>query len=114
MLKSIPVRDDVEVIMVNDGSTDSTKAIFEKFVKVFPKVKFLNHEKNLGIGKTRQDAQKMITGKYFVYGDADDLFLPDFNIIINKLHTKEYQNYDLITYKHIDRRVLSWFNIVAP
>ena len=40
----------IEVIIVNDGSTDSTKEIIKQFIKINKKIKVINLKNNLGKG----------------------------------------------------------------
>lgn len=55
-----------EVIIVDDGSTDNSKAIAEK-----EGAKVISHETNQGKGKTLKTGVKHASGKYFLFMDAD-------------------------------------------
>lgn len=63
--------DNFEVIVVNDGSTDNSKKIIEKFVKKDDRVKFFDRE-NSGVANTRNFGIKEATGDYFIFVDSDD------------------------------------------
>lgn len=66
--------DDLEVIIVNDGSIDSTSAIAEKYELMYPNsIKVVNKE-NGGYGSTINTAVRMATGKYFKQLDGDDWY----------------------------------------
>lgn len=68
------VIDRLEVIIVNDGSTDSTSAIAEKYASNYPNsIKVVNKE-NGGYGSTINTAIKLATGKYFKQLDGDDWY----------------------------------------
>ena len=68
------ILDDIEVIVVNDGSTDGTKAIVEEFVDSYPDTFKLIDKENEGYGSTVLLGIKNATGKYFKLLDGDDWF----------------------------------------
>ena len=51
-----------EVIMVNDGSTDSTLVLITELSKKYPYITYYNHEKNRGGGATRNTGIAKTTG----------------------------------------------------
>ena len=67
-----PVIEDLEVIIVNDGSTDGTRAIAEKYVDKRPASYRLINKDNGGHGSAINKAINLATGKYFTAVDADD------------------------------------------
>jgi glycosyltransferase involved in cell wall biosynthesis len=67
----------MEVIFVDDGSTDSTLAIIEKYIpKMDIKVKVF-HQKWRGLGFSRNIVVKNATGKYIVWVDGDMILARD-------------------------------------
>ena len=62
---------DFELIIVNDGSTDSTQEICEKIEKKDSRVKVFN-QKNGGLSNARNNGIKLATGNYITLIDADD------------------------------------------
>jgi glycosyltransferase involved in cell wall biosynthesis len=61
-----------EILIVNDGSTDSTGRIAEAFAQVNPRVRVL-HQKNFGVGATRNRLLEEAKGNILLGLDADDL-----------------------------------------
>jgi len=69
----------VELIIVDDGSKDGTVHVIEDFIKEygdeFLRVKFITHDKNYGVSKARNDGIKLCMGKYILILDHDVILL---------------------------------------
>lgn len=65
----------VEVVVVNDGSTDGSLSIIKEYAEVYPYVRWTSRE-NRGIGPTRNELIDRSRGEYFWFVDADD-FISD-------------------------------------
>ena len=68
----IRIIDDIEVLIVNDGSKDDTESIAQEFVKKFPNTFHLLNKENGGHGSAVNCGIKNASGKYFKIVDADD------------------------------------------
>jgi glycosyltransferase involved in cell wall biosynthesis len=68
------VLDDLEVIVVNDGSTDETARIAEEYQKRYPLTFRLINKENGGYGTTVNRSIEEAEGKYFKLLDGDDRF----------------------------------------
>ena len=62
---------DYEIVVVNDGSTDRTKSIVERYAKKHSNIKLVN-KKNEGLSPTRNVAFDNSKGEWLLYVDADD------------------------------------------
>lgn len=65
-----------EIIIVDDGSTDSARAVIEPYI-TDKRVKFVQHEKNRGIPSARNTGIKHSKGEYVAFLDQDDIWLPE-------------------------------------
>ena len=66
---------DFELIIVDDGSTDSTAEIAASFDD--ERVKYIRREQNGGVGAARNTGIKAAIGKFVAFNDHDDEWLPD-------------------------------------
>ncbi len=62
-----------ELICVDDGSTDSSMDILQKYAEADSRIHIL-HQKNAGAGVARNRGLSVAQGKYLVFLDADDFF----------------------------------------
>ncbi len=63
-----------EVIAIDDGSTDSTGEICDRYAKEYPQVKVV-HQANRGVGAARNAGLDLARGKYLLFVDADDFMV---------------------------------------
>lgn len=80
ILKSIEKLDSLtfinEVILLNDGSTDESLDIVNKFIKNKRKYKILSYEENKGKGAVLNESREHISNDYVVIHDADLEYFP--------------------------------------
>ena len=67
---------DFEAICVNDGSTDGSPAILEEYAAKDNRIKIID-QPNSGAAKSRNNGMTIASGKYWMFLDSDDWFMPD-------------------------------------
>ena len=67
---------DIEVLIVNDGSTDNSLQVCEEFCKQDVRFHVFN-QKNHGVSYSRNQGIKKANGQYLMFVDGDDEVLPD-------------------------------------
>jgi hypothetical protein len=63
----------IEIILVNDGSTDDTGKIAEELARKHPEIVSVIHKKNSGAGPSREAGRLVAQGEFIQYLDSDDL-----------------------------------------
>lgn len=61
----------IEVILIDDGSTDSSSYICDRYVEIDSRIKVI-HQKNNGVSRARNLGIGYMTGDYVVFIDSDD------------------------------------------
>jgi glycosyltransferase involved in cell wall biosynthesis len=91
-----------EIIVVNDCSTDNTRVILENYKD---EVKIFNLEQNLGLSGARNFGVKKALGQFIVFLDADDYIQRDL-LLIQKTFLAENNNLDAVSidYYLVDER----------
>lgn len=84
-LDSIPRRDDLEVIVTDDCSTDGTYRTLENYLKGSDmNYVLMRNEKNVHTASTLNRCKESASGEYIVQLDSDDEFLPEFSKVIDE------------------------------
>ena len=69
--------DDIEIIIVNDGSKDNSENIVRNYCDTDSRIKLFN-QKNAGSAAARNNGIRRAQGRYIALLDADDLWEPFF------------------------------------
>lgn len=66
---------DLELIIVNDGSTDGSQEVIDTYAARDGRVRVIRHETNLGVGATHRSGHAAARGEFVVIMDSDDVML---------------------------------------
>ncbi len=83
LLKSIPLRDDLQVLVVDDSSSNYITE-YEAVKQEFSYIEFYSTEINGGGGKARNIGLKHAAGSYVIFADSDDYFTPEFSLVLDR------------------------------
>lgn len=86
---------DIEIIMVNDGSTDDSESIIKKYQKKDKRVKLINKE-NGGQASARNLGLEEASGEYISFVDSDDYV--DINLCKDAYQVAMRDKYDIVVF----------------
>lgn len=101
---------DIEIILVDDGSTDESPYICENYKKIYSNIKVI-HKENGGLSSARNCGINNSSGEYLLFVDSDDYInnetcerffkaieKDDVDIVVGE--ARETRNNEIILYKH--------------
>ena len=88
---------DIEIICVNDGSTDGSLSILNDYAQKYPKIIVINQE-NKGVSSARNKGIEKACGEYIMFLDSDDYFQPQ--ACETAYHSITSGSYDLGIFGH--------------
>jgi len=93
------ISDDIEVVIIDDGSTDASGALVSRYLaqRQHPQVAFIS-QANGGIAHARNVGLQQATGRYVTFLDGDDLLSDDYLAILHPLLIAG--EYDLIDFNY--------------
>lgn len=105
------LKNDFEIIIVNDGSFDNTSVVCSKIEAAHPFVKIIHHKKNLGIGMALKSGYAAATKEYVCAIPGDGQFNVDELAVVKPFNVSTYYAfYRPQTNYNIYRKCLTWFN----
>lgn len=89
--------ENLEIILVNDGSPDHCGQMCEEYAKKDNRIKVI-HKKNGGLSDARNSGVKLATGKYLLFVDSDDYIAKD--LVEKTAAIAEKNNCDMVLYDY--------------
>ncbi|HIP33763.1 MAG TPA: glycosyltransferase family 2 protein, partial [Bacteroidia bacterium] len=89
----------IEIICIDDASTDNTLKIIQKFAVNDHRIKVISKIKNEGLSVSRNKALELAKGKYITFVDGDDLM--DLNLFKKAFNLAEKNKSDLVIWDHL-------------
>lgn len=91
--------ENLEIILVNDGSTDACHQICEKYAAKDNRIKVI-HQKNGGLSDARNTGLEIATGDFIAFVDSDDLVSTDFfQLLLDALQSNQAEIVECEFYK---------------
>ena len=87
---------DIEIIFVDDASTDSSSKIIHSLMKIDKRIIYIKNKINKGAFYSRNEGILLSKGKYILVQDPDDLLLN--NILLKVYEIAEYYNLDILQF----------------
>ncbi len=84
---------EIEIIVVNDGSTDNSQEIIDVYTKAYPNVKCFQ-KTNSGLSDTRNYGLQYATGEYIGFVDSDDYI--DKDMFLKMYEKAKSKNFDIV------------------
>lgn len=104
------ITDDMEIIVVDDGSSDGSLDILDELIKLYPDLKVIRHEKNRGYGGALKTGFKTATKEFVFYTDGDIQY--DVRELVNLVEKME-DGVDLVNGYKIGRSDSVWRKIIG-
>lgn len=101
---------DIEILLIDDGSTDNSAQICDEFAKKDSRVRVI-HKENEGESATRNLGVKEARGEYITFVDNDDYVAPDFIESMLVLMQDKQADICICSFLYVDEeeRELSWY-----
>lgn len=90
------INNDIEIVIVNDGSTDGTERVINEYIKKYENNISYYNKQNEGVAATRNFGINKAKGEYITFVDSDDYIEEDF---IKEVHNYLDQDLDVIKFK---------------
>ena len=87
----------IQLILVDDGSTDKTAEICQKYQNQYPDNIIYLHQENKGQGAARNFGLKYVKGKYINFLDSDDKFSGNTFYSVYEFFEKHYDEIDFVS-----------------
>ena len=91
---------DLEILLVDDGSTDNSGRICDKYAKQDNRC-IVIHQQNKGVSETRNTGLNLAKGEYISFIDGDDYIHPQMLEVLHKTLLKGDYDFSMVLYKEV-------------
>lgn len=91
---------DFELILIDNGSTDSSGKICDEYAAKYPNVRVKHLMPNIMASGARNEGQALAKGEYILFIDSDDYYID--NKVFEKLKEKTLTNPDVVLFNHMN------------
>lgn len=96
IVQSLDFKKNIQLILVNDGSTDGSEEICKEYQKLYPEnIKYIK-KRNGGVSSTRNLGLSYVEGKYLNFLDSDDKWGMNVCETVYKFFEEHYDEIDVI------------------
>ncbi|HBI2840432.1 TPA: glycosyltransferase family 2 protein, partial [Escherichia coli] len=106
-IESIPVREDIEIIIIDDGSTDGLSNVISSYKG--NKIIYF-HKENGGVSSARNKGIDLATGKYLLFFDGDDYYSEDLINYLDKGFDNAQAKMITFGYNHLANNRLKYYS----
>jgi glycosyltransferase involved in cell wall biosynthesis len=99
--QSIGFKENVEIILVNDGSPDNSEVICQKYKDLYPSNIIYIKQQNAGLSAARNAGINKVRGKYVSFMDSDDILSEDALVAVYGFFEKNYDVVDFVSIKQL-------------
>ena len=89
---------DIELILIDDGSTDGSSSLCDELAKKDSRVKVI-HKENGGVSTARNVGLEIASGEYLTFVDPDDFLAPD-TYMVNMEYLTAHKDVDILQYPY--------------
>ncbi|NIF83324.1 glycosyltransferase family 2 protein [Comamonas sp. Tr-654] len=68
---------EIELIVVDDCSSDRTQSIVEEYIRLDDRVKYIRMQSNCGVAEARNNGIRLARGRFIAFLDSDDIWYPE-------------------------------------
>lgn len=93
--------DNIEIILVDDGSPDSCPSICDDYANKYDEIKVI-HKKNGGLSSARNEGIRAAKGEYLIFMDSDDWWNPEIDVQEILLEVQQNQDVEMFLFTSYD------------